>query len=496
MESRRRTSAPVADRGMSFRTSRRAFLFLGANVVAGTKALQSGPLTSRLVSSTTPPLPKVQYRSRPDLSAPQIILRRGFGSPVRGYVCITPAGPMLIDKAGGPVWIQEVPHASTNLQVQQFQGNNVLTWWQGEVADYGIGYGEYVVMDTSYRQLMTVTAQNGLSGDLHEFSIGPNGVGYFTAYRTYSADLSSVDGPRNGTALDATIQGVDLASGKLVFDWRSSDHIAWSETYQGYYKGTPFDPVHLNSVGFTSDGNLLFSGRNTWTLYKVNATSGEIVWRMGGRLNDFKMGDGAHFSWQHHARVHSNGRISLFDNEGVPAEAKQSRALVLNVNESALSAHVSQQFSHPGDPLLSGSQGSCQLLPGGGAVIGWGSEPYYTEFNADGEMILDGRLESGTSYRAFSSGWTGTPLDVPAVVLEKDKKGQSLVYVSWNGSTETVGWRLLTGTNPRYLKPGLIVARTDFETAIRVPPRSRHVAVAALDRHGKVLAQSKTLALD
>ena len=79
-----------------------------------------------------------------------------------------------------------------------------------------------MVTDESYRQLMTVEARHGLSADLHEFIIDHSGVAYFTAYRHYITDLTRVGGPKHGTALDATVQGVDLATGDLVFDWRSA----------------------------------------------------------------------------------------------------------------------------------------------------------------------------------------------------------------------------------------------------------------------------------
>jgi Arylsulfotransferase (ASST) len=476
---------------MSSRTSRRGFLKVGAAVLVGTKAAHPIAFEEPALSpSSQSARETTRFRSRPDLTAPLLDVRRGSGAPAKGYVCITPAGPMLVDQAGDPVWIHPVAHASTNLQVQRYDGRDVLTWWQGSVADYGIGYGEYVVMDGSYRQLVTVRGQNGLKGDLHEFSIGPNGVAYFTAYRTYQTDLSSVGGPKKGEALDATVQGVDLRSGNLVFDWHSVDHIDFSETYQPHYKGTPFDPVHLNSIDFTADGNLLLSARNTWTVYKIDRDSGEVVWRLGGKSNDFDMGDGADFSWQHHARVHPGGRLSLFDNEAVPAEAQQSRAVVLDVDESGKTANLVRQYEHPGNMLIAGSQGSCQLLPGGGVMIGWGSQPYYTELGVDGDLVLDAELGAGTSYRAFCYDWTGTPLDLPAVATEEDSSGRTLVFASWNGSTETVRWRLLVGRSAHSLLPSTEVERAGFETVIPVPAGASYVAVAAVDRRREVLARS------
>jgi hypothetical protein len=401
---------------------------------------------------------------------------------------------MLVDNAGQPVWVHPVPSAATNLRVQSLNGKPVLTWWQGVVSDYGVGTsGEYVILDDAYRQVMTVQARNGLPADLHEFLITANGVAYFTAYRHYTTDLRSVGGPANGPAVDATIQGVDLNTGALVFDWSSGQYIDFAESYQTYSKEAPFDPVHLNSIDVMPDGTLLASARNTWALYKIDPATGDIVWRLGGKKSDFALGADVRFAWQHDARMHPDGTISIFDDEAAPKEAKQSRGLVLAVDENAKSVTVRQQYVHPNKPLLAGSQGSVQGLPGGNVVIGWGAEPYYTELQPDGSLVLDGKFASGQSYRAFRYDWTGMPAERPALAVARAASGHLVAYASWNGSTETVGWRVLAGPDPGRLAPVTVAPREGFETAIVLPglaTRSRYVAVASLDQTGAVLAQS------
>ena len=199
---------------LGLRHSRREFLLLAGGVAAGA-ALAAACGNATPAKSTAPT--SATFRSRPDLKPTLIDVRRGSGVPGSGYICVTPSGPLLVDDAGDPVWVQPIKHAATNLRVQILNGEPVLTWWEGEVASYGVGIsGEYVVMDSSYRKLMTVQAKNGLPADLHEFLITGQGVAYFTAYRTYTTDLRAVGGPRRGKALDATIQGIDLNTGTLV----------------------------------------------------------------------------------------------------------------------------------------------------------------------------------------------------------------------------------------------------------------------------------------
>lgn len=470
------------------RHSRREFLVLAGGITAGAALLAACGDSTQPASSTP------MFHSRPDLKPPLIDVRRGHGTPGTGYICVTPAGPMLVDNEGALVWMQPVPHASTNLKVQTLNGEPVLTWWEGEIESYGVAKnGQYVVADSSYRTLMKVQAKNGLAADLHEFIIIGDSVAYFTAYRSYTADLRSVGGPRRGRALDATIQGIDLNSGTLVFDWSSAAHIDFSESHAGYSSKAPFDPVHLNSIDVTSDGKLLVSARNTWAVYKIDPVSGDIIWRLGGKKSDFALGPGVRFAWQHDARAQADGTITLFDDQGDPPEAKQSRGLALAVDEAAKTARLKSQYFHPDKNLLAGSQGSVQVLPSGNVLIGWGAEPYYTELGPDGALVLDGKFATGSSYRALRSEWTGQPTDRPAVASSRSPSGPLTLFASWNGSTETAAWRPLAGRSASSLAALPAVRKQGFETQLPAPSGVTHAAVAALDASGAVLAVSQTI---
>jgi hypothetical protein len=68
-----------------------------------------------------------------------------------------------------------------------------------------------------------------------------------------------------------------------------------------------------------------------------------------------------------------------------------------------------------------------------------------------------------------------------------------VVYASWNGATSVVAWRVLAGAAPSALTPAATTAKQGFETAI-TSRTERYVAVQALGTHGRVLAQSPTVA--
>jgi hypothetical protein len=126
-------------------------------------------------------------------------------------------------------------------------------------------------------------------------------------------------------------------------------------------------------------------------------------------------------------------------------------------------------------------------------MIGWGSEPYFTEFGPNGEIVLDARLpDGGMNYRAFRLPWHGRP-SLPPTAAYRFAHGRGTVYVSWNGATDVVAWRLDSGPRPGALGAGAAVRRQGFETALRATPGDKWARAVALDASGKVLGRSKAL---
>jgi hypothetical protein len=83
----------------------------------------------------------------------------------------------------------------------------------------------------------------------------------------------------------------------------------------------------------------------------------------------------------------------------------------------------------------------------------------------------------------------GIPQAKPAAaVIGAD--GQATVYASWNGSTQTVAWRLLAGPTRTSLSPVSDTSRTGFETAIATTAAGPFYKVEALGAGGAVLDTS------
>jgi outer membrane protein assembly factor BamB len=404
-------------------------------------------------------------------------------------------GLMILDGRGELVWFQPLDPAFSNLRVQTYQGQPVLTWWQGRFDPAGFGQGTGYIANAQYATIATVQGGNELGADLHELVLTPAGTALVTAYTPVGADLSPLGGPVDSQVYAGVVQEIDVATGNVVFEWRSTDHVAVSETYATL--GTePLDYFHINSIAIDpADGNLLISARNTWAIYKLDRSTGAVVWRLNGKASDFTMGPGTTFAWQHDAQAHGGGVFTLFDDGAAPTVEPQSRGLQLALDETARTATLTHAYAHPAQ-LVSESQGNVQLLADGGVIVGWGSEPYFSHFDAKGNLVRDGRMPTNVeSYRAFRQSWSATPATVPDVATEGDVVGGATVYVSWNGATNVATWQVVTGASADALADSGSVPRSGFETAITVHPKGSFLAVRALDRSGALLATSQVVQL-
>jgi hypothetical protein len=143
----------------------------------------------------------------------------------RGYLgkSVGESGLMIVDRTGRLVWFgPPVGGTPLNFACQQYRGKPVLTWSAGFVNTVGVTYGKSYIADSSYRLIATVQAGNGAQTDLHEFKLTPQGTALITAHRKVSADLTSVGGPAKGWVLASVAQEVDVATGKVLFEWTTS----------------------------------------------------------------------------------------------------------------------------------------------------------------------------------------------------------------------------------------------------------------------------------
>lgn len=398
-------------------------------------------------------------------------------------------GPMIIDRRGRLIWFEPSEDSTFNVQVQTYKGRPVLTRWHGQLLDgYGAGVGE--ILDESYTPIATVGNAATRPIDLHELQLTSRGTALTTHYETRKADLSSIGGPADGVLLVSHALEIDVATNKTLFDWVSIDHVGLDESYQPLPSapGDAFNYFHINSVAEAGDGNLLISGRNTWCVYKVHRQTGEVIWRLNGKRSDFKVPDDAGFSWQHHVRAHGRSELTVFDNANISGH--NSLALKLELDEAGKRVSLKHAYQHPAK-FTAWTLGSVQVRADGNVFVGWGAQPYFSEFSADGELLSDGQFNSETrSYRTFLAEWTGHPATKPTIVARSNQGSGFVIYASWNGATEIDHWTVLAGSEPLALEPVGSQAWSGFETTIVVNSNGPAFQVAAIDRHGNELGRS------
>jgi hypothetical protein len=395
-----------------------------------------------------------RFVSRPDLSPAAIKVNNQAPAAGDGDLFVASQagpvqnGPELLGPDGDLVYFKSVPQgeSATDFRAQTYQGKPVLTWWQGIVSAAGVGQGEDEIYDSSYRPLATVRAGNGLSADLHEFQLTSRNTALVTAEYPVYWDASAVSGASSHEiVLDAVVQEIDIPTGLVLDQWDSLDHVPVTASYQPppAETGHPWDYFHINSIQPLSDGSLLVSSRDTWAVYKISHQTGAVEWTLGGKRSSFTMDADTRFAFQHDARLRGQDTMTIFD-----------------------------------DGLRAAYEGNVQRLPDQDDLVGWGQQPYVTEFNPAGDTVFDARFVAATdTYRAYRFPWTGTPVTLPAAAVRTTGDDTTL-YASWNGTTRTVAWRVLGGSSAASLTRVATTAKTGFETAIRLSQRYGWVAGA------------------
>jgi hypothetical protein len=414
-----------------------------------------------------------------------------------GQKLVGQSGPFMIDNRLQPVWFNPVPQnvVAANLEVQTYNGKPALSWWQGVLTKTGqIVSGELDVVDQTYKKVATIKGQDGWLITLHDAVISGHNV-WVTANKNVQMNLAPYGGSGTGTMIDSGIQQYDLQTGKLLSTWDAQQHIPLTDSYQKPI-GNTWDPYHVNSVQ-VSGSTFLASMRNTWAAYHVNAGTGAIDWTLGGKHSTYTFGKDAQFQWQHDVKLSSGNVVSAFDDHcclqtGATTFQKAAgagRGLLLKLDTSKHTATLLAQYLH--QPSISPQfLGSMDSQSNGNAVVGWGVQPYFSEYTNTGKLLLDVVWPSpDQSYRAMKNRWTGKPFFPPTGGV-RTSAGKATVYASWDGATQVSFWRVLAGSSSKSLKSVATARKSGFETVIHLAHSYKAYKVQALDSKHHVLRTS------
>ena len=305
-----------------------------------------------------------------------------------GYVAFA-AGQfgIVIDNSGRVVWYHRFPNSP---------GLNFLAQPNGRYAarppSDPTEAGEWVEIDPLGTTTRKLRCARGLRPRLHDLVASVDGSYWLLCDETRPMNLSAYGGVANAQVTGTVVQHV-AANGSLLFEWSPFDHFEITDVEPRERTGGFVNWTHGNAIDLDPDGNLIVSFRNLNEVTKIDARTGNVIWRLGGRKNGFQIVDAPtpSFAGQHSARAYAPGALMLLDNVGDPA---QSRAERYSIDERARTARLVQSFGTPGVATLIG--GSVQALPGGRMLVSFGTAGRVEEYNAAGSVVW--RIEGNPGY--------------------------------------------------------------------------------------------------
>lgn len=302
---------------------------------------------------------------------------------------------LILNNDGSPFFYKKTNGYSFGLTLQP---NGKITYFNAGTKYF------FFVMDSTFQIVDSVKCGNGYQTDVHELRILPNNHYLLIGGEIQTIDMSKIVDGGNPEAKVTGIIIQELDSNKnVIFQWRSWDHYKITDAVGVDLTAAKIDYVHANAVELDNDGNIIISSRHLDEVTKINRTTGDIIWRWGGKNNQFTfINDDVGFSHQHAVRRISNGNITLFDNGNLHVSVLPSRALEYKLDEKKMTAELVWQYiNQPTE--ISSAMGYVQRLNNGNTLIGWGtSNPAVTEVTPSNEKVFEMSLPDNVwSYRAF-----------------------------------------------------------------------------------------------
>jgi Arylsulfotransferase (ASST)/Secretion system C-terminal sorting domain len=353
-------------------------------------------------------------------------------NPSKGYIFLTNVslevnGPykdyiIIADNEGNPVFYRKMTSPCYDFKIQP---NGTLTYYDSKTL-------QFYALNSSFAIVDSFSCGNGYQTDLHELLELPDGHVFLIGDDYEKVDMSKIveGGNPDATVIGIIIQELDQDR-NVVFQWRSWDHFNITDAINQNLTDTLVDYVHTNAIEIDNDGNILISSRHLSEITKINSQTGDIIWRLGGKNNQFTfVNDDIGFSYQHAIRRLPNGDVILFD-DGNYHTPPFSRGVEYKLDEQNKIATLVWQYRNNPD-IYGFAMGYVQRLDNGNSLICWGAaNTTVTEVTMNGDIALEMKLpQNQWSYRAYR---------LPLIILESPKGNErwlagSHQRIIWNSS--------------------------------------------------------------
>lgn len=351
---------------------------------------------------------------------------------------------MYYETAVDPNGVPSFVHATTNSMDLKPVAGGGYSVFRPTTAPGRTG-ADLVILDERFEEVRRVRTTGLVNTDGHDAIVEDDGSTWLVSYERRSHQDGWDPGTPNWE--DSVIQHV-AADGQVLFEWSSAAHVP-----ETTYPVVPFgsgmfdqDYSHINSIQVVDDGAaVLASFRHLSSVFKIAVTdhgpykSGEVIWKLGGRDNDFAFQDAlgvpvpaeAGPCAQHTAYEVAEDRILVFDNgafapkmcvdpadpAGAAVARTPTRIAEWEIDETTHEAKLVWEYHD--DDRTAIFAGSSQRLDNGNTLVGWASanvgdhSAIATEVDADGTPVWElrdpiDRVPGGSSqgfftYRAFKA---------------------------------------------------------------------------------------------
>jgi arylsulfotransferase ASST len=300
---------------------------------------------------------------------------------------------LVIDNTGRVVWYRRFPNGPGLSFMAQPNGHYVARPATPDPTDVD----SWVELDAMGNITRTLGCGLGLQPRPHDLISERDGGYWLMCDEVRTMDLTAAGGVAQARVTGTAVQHVGVG-GTLLFHWSPFDHFAITDGEPTDRTGANVNWTHGNALDFDVDDNLIVSFRNLREVTKIDAASGAVIWRMGGRRNQFTFLDSPvpAFSGQHSARVPGPDALIILDNLGNAGESRAERYAVDQVGRTARLAH--SYSSIPG--VVTQIGGSVQSLPGGRTLVSFGTAGRVEEYDAAGRMMWGIVGNAGYVFRA------------------------------------------------------------------------------------------------
>lgn len=255
----------------------------------------------------------------------------------KGYVMVhrreVPGIVVLLNAAGNVVWHHEAK--DEGFKVVNFTPRGTLLCLMGS-RDYETSYG-CALLELSLQGdtlLYLKKGQNDFQQTVHH-EVLLNGADQVVTLCVEDRvmDLRSRGGGARDTVRGDGILVLDR-QGRRVWKWTVFDEA--DPLKEEKIVAAKKDWMHANSLSFDRDGNYLVSFYNNGQIWKIDARSGKVLWKLG-RGGDFALPGRAQFDQAHAVHITDQGWMMLFDNG---TANHLSRSVALSLDEKAKRAEL------------------------------------------------------------------------------------------------------------------------------------------------------------